>query len=108
MSCDHPFIGLVIGIVSGALVGAGIGAAIIKQTAVEKGHAFYHPQTGHFTWKENQGTATKAINLGVYDDKTNTFTLPGLYNDLRQPQKIQRPAESPRKRLRHPVAHRRT
>ena len=73
---EHPFIGLIVGALMCVLIGAGIGVAIIKQTAVEKGFAFYHPQNGHFTWKENQGTTTKVINLGVYDDKTNTFTLP--------------------------------
>lgn len=38
----------------GAIVGdtMGIRSGTLKEQAIKSGHAYYHPQTGQFTWHE--------------------------------------------------------
>ena len=51
---DHIFVLLIavaIGILGGFILGWRFGETIVKQEAVEQGHAQHHPQTGQWEWK---------------------------------------------------------
>lgn len=55
------FIGVGSGIVLGLIFAINTGQE--NNTIIEKGYAYYHPQTGEFTWKEIVNSSDYNITL---------------------------------------------
>ena len=59
-------IGLIIGFLIGIII-ASASVGSVRSEAIELGHAYYHPQTGDFTWMPACADAAKMVENAEKD-----------------------------------------